>query len=762
VVERVGAGGWVRLVTVLAALAAGCNQRGLGKQTTADGGMEVDAPAGEHVGEKDAGPGEHSPTLDAGPDAGMPLDGAPEAGAPDAAPTSSVPGWVRSARIAGLSLTPAMTDAEVEALVVQRAAENVSVVELDSGLSYYLDDAGFDAQVAFLDRVAARVHAHGMNAVIYYPSLEVVTTNGETLAHSMYKDHPDWIQVSIDGTPNVFYGSKEHWVRPGEESAWLSPNSAYRDYFLGRVRKLAGTGLDGIWADVPIYLDTGTPWADASPPASAAFRAWTAARGLGGGAGLAPPAAVNFADPVFRSWLEWRHDNLGAFIEDIRSAVVAVKPSFVTVVESFPVDDMDGTAVGLDGAYRRDGRNLIRVWEVDSVSNTNAMQWSTIEDFSVKIGMFKWARAAEHGNPAWVFSYGNQAPDARLVLGAAAAAGVSPFECKTPDMTTTVDTSMRTSWFGFLRDHSAELLDQPRLAQVGVWFSSATRDYQDFPEGGEFGLYLNTRPPVSDPDWWASSAQDSALPKPHLAGWRGAAHALFQLAIPFRAVLDPGEPAAEIAGLPLVWLPDVGAISDASAAMLDAYVSGGGVLLATGRVPGTLDATGAARAGSALAGLFGFTPGTVPGPSTTAHGKGFAIYEPSVLGKDLFTASGNPTQTAASLAKVEALVRAHVASPVEVGAGPGVLVEVSQPSATRHNLFVLNYSGLQLPLVSAPRDLVVRYRPPAGQRIKGATLYTPDAAGQVGTAAVVDEGAGLFRITLHVDQFTLVALDIGP
>jgi len=321
---------------------------------------------------------------------------------------------------------------------------------------------------------------------------------------------------------------------------------------------------------------------------------------------------------------------------------------------------------------------------------------------------------------------------------------------------------MRTGWFGFLRDHGAELLDEPRFAQVGVWFSSATRDYQDFPEGGAFGLYLHSDPPLADPDWWASSPEDSALPKAHLVGWRGAAHALFQLAIPFRAVLDPGDPAAEIAGLPLVWLPDVGAISDASATLLDAYVSAGGVLLATGRVPGTLDATGAVRAGSALAGLFGFAPGAAPGPITTAHGKGLAIYEPSVLGKDLFTASGNPAQTAASLAKVEAIVRAHVASPVEVGAGPGVLVEVSQPSATRHNLFVLNYSGLQLPLVSAARDLVVHYRAPAGQRVKGATLYTPDAAGQVGAAAVADEGAGLFRITLHVDQFTLVALDIGP
>jgi hypothetical protein len=87
VIERLSAGGWVRLVTVLAALAAGCNEPGLGKKTTAEGGVEVDAPAGEHVGEKDVGPGEPSPTLDAGP-AGMPLDGA---GVPDGSAEASAP-----------------------------------------------------------------------------------------------------------------------------------------------------------------------------------------------------------------------------------------------------------------------------------------------------------------------------------------------------------------------------------------------------------------------------------------------------------------------------------------------------------------------------------------------------------------------------------------------------------------------------------------------------------------------------------------------
>jgi len=66
-----------------------------------------------------------------------------------------------------------------------------------------------------------------MQAVIYYPTFEVLTRNaiddnGVIAASTFGKDNPDWIQQGIDdGTPNVFYGGLEVWVAPNEESAWM-------------------------------------------------------------------------------------------------------------------------------------------------------------------------------------------------------------------------------------------------------------------------------------------------------------------------------------------------------------------------------------------------------------------------------------------------------------------------------------------------------------------------------------------------------------
>ena len=129
--------------------------------------------------------------------------------------------WVREARIAGVDADPSMDMAAVKQILLERKSQNVSVLEVDSGLSNIMTDDQFAAQVTFLDNVAKQAHALGMHAVIYYPSLEVLTPNGESLPHSMYKDHPDWVQRGLGGEPNVFYGGKEHWVEPGAESVKL-------------------------------------------------------------------------------------------------------------------------------------------------------------------------------------------------------------------------------------------------------------------------------------------------------------------------------------------------------------------------------------------------------------------------------------------------------------------------------------------------------------------------------------------------------------
>lgn len=192
--------------------------------------------------------------------------------------TFATESWLYSGRIGGTFIYNQMSDADLIALLDQRAAQNVSILELDSQLSYNLTDQEFNNEVVFLDKVATLAQERGMKAVIYYPSFEVLTRDaidddGVIAPSTFAKDHPDWLQQGIDGTPNVFYGGLEIWVSPGEESAWLSPNSGYKDFFIDRVEKLAATNLDGVWLDVPIYLDTGTKWTGTEPPAAADFNA---------------------------------------------------------------------------------------------------------------------------------------------------------------------------------------------------------------------------------------------------------------------------------------------------------------------------------------------------------------------------------------------------------------------------------------------------------------------------------------------------------
>lgn len=113
-------------------------------------------------------------------------------------------------------------------------------------------------------------------------------------------DHPDWVQVGINGQPNVLYGGegRVHWIEKDMESAWMSIHSPYADYFRERIKKLVKTGVDGIWLDVPLFNDMAVSWADINPYATAKFTADT---------GLQHPTEVNWENPVWRRWVAWRH-----------------------------------------------------------------------------------------------------------------------------------------------------------------------------------------------------------------------------------------------------------------------------------------------------------------------------------------------------------------------------------------------------------------------------------------------------------------------
>ncbi len=678
-----------------------------------------------------------------------------------------LPDWVYEARIANVEINVEMADAEVASLLAQRKDESVSVLVVDSFLSEYFTQTQFNAQVAFLQKVAAKVHSEGMKLVVYIPALEVLTPDGKTLPNSMSKDHPTWVQRGFDGkTAAVFYDEYD----PGMENAWMSPNSGYRSYFINRIKQLAGTGIDGVQIGKPYFKDiTDTNWGGGGSGTgdSAAFNAWTKAKSLGGAGGYVAPTAINWNDPAFRAWVYWRHENIADFIEEIRKEALSIKPDFLVLTQVFSIDYMDSTTTGLDKGWSKNNQNHFSVWEIDSVSSTQGMKWSSIEEYSNKIVMNKWVRSVDRENPSWAVSYGNEELDAGLVMGTAVATGVAPLEAKTPDITKSVGTTFRKRWFGFIKQHEQALLKTSRSGKIGIWYSSASRDYHDYVKGGTWGMYISTDSPNNDPNWWSYEDKESALAKPHLGGYRGAAYALTKLHIPFKIVADPGDPSNQLAGLDFLWLPSVRAISDESATIIKNFVKNGGTVFATGEVPGTLDEFGNLRSESLFKDMFnltkewGISATAKPEPrATIKYGKGVAVFRPDILGREFFPTEGGPELANENLSDFEQLVRIHSEDDLIVNGPEGVHVEIGKASQNKHYLYVLNYSGLKLPLVSNPQNITIQYRAPEGYRVSGATAYTPDSLGDRGTIGISKTAESWYRIIPKVDQFTLIELTL--
>lgn len=676
----------------------------------------------------------------------------------------AVPSWVKEARVGNADLYNSMSDAEIGASLSNLKDQNVSVLEIDTKLSLYLSDSAFEEEVAFIDKAARKGHALGLKSVIYYPSLEVITPQGRISDHSMFRDHPDWVQYGISGAPNVFYGTQEVWLDSDDESAWMSPNSPYKDYYLDRIRQLAATAVDGIWIDVPIYLETGTAWAGMGSAALEDFHQWSVQQDLNDGAGYTlkgdGQTAPDFSNPAFRAWVKWRHENLADFLEAIRVAAQSVNPEMVIIVENFPFDYMDATKAGLDATVRRSQENMIHVWETDSVSNTTAMRWSSFEDFENKIAMLKWGKSIEEDNPSWSFSYGDQPIDAGLVMSAVVASGNAPFEAKTPDMTQTVGADFRRNWFGFIDEHSDVLLKTERKHRVGIWYSGATRDFQDFPEGGEYGMFANTDNPLNVPDWWSTDNADSVIHKPHLGDYRGFSSAMIQLQIPYKVVTSANASAESLAALDVLILPSVAALSDSSAETIRNYVRNGGTVFAAGNQPGILDEWGASRTLSNVTNLFDFSEGQLP--RVNQFGKGLAIYRPDIIARHIFGEARDANDAADTLSAIEQLIRIHVTEDVAVDDPQGLYIDVAQPDNSQHYLYVVNYSGLKKPLVPNPKTISLYYRPPAGFKVSSAQASTPDANGESGYLTVKNMGGGQYQIDITVDQFALIALSLAP
>ena len=103
--------------------------------------------------------------------------------------------------------------------------------------------------------VAERARAIGNYAFVYVAGFECITANAAKVKHSLYKDHPEWLQRNIKGEPALFGRGVEFWVEHGDEDVWVTPCvPEWRKVYMEHVRQIAATGIDGINVDVPYWM----------------------------------------------------------------------------------------------------------------------------------------------------------------------------------------------------------------------------------------------------------------------------------------------------------------------------------------------------------------------------------------------------------------------------------------------------------------------------------------------------------------------------
>ncbi len=469
--------------------------------------------------------------------------------------------WLYGTRAVSLWMSPEeAADADIPSIVGGLAAQGVSLIELDVGLSSYhrlYDEDGFREALQVVEEVTREAHRRGLKVTVYIPALEVVSD--ATLGRTLGADHRGWVQRGLDGTPLLATGRELDvvWVEPDEEDAWVSPASPHRQVIVDRARRLVEDGgADAIWLDVPhmpSYLteELSDLWPDASEWGVESFEElyWED-----------PPSEPDWDDPVFRRWLAWRHEITLDFVLEVAEAVF--EAGGVLMVET-SANDASGNEVGFDPTLLRWCPIVALVPEVEPPAWGDQVR-AGVRAWSDYLAMLKHARSCSPDRPVVPLTYGvdvrNAARQLALILSTADGFFETNFDGY---MVGTVGLGFRKRAFRLV-----ELLSGPREseARVAVLFSRASRDYVDG--------YVNDPYDVSGTI--------------HMAAFRGVIEALVRAGVQFDVVSVEELSPQELANYEVVIAPEVRCLGDGARRALRDYE---GILLVIGKL-GTMNELG--------------------------------------------------------------------------------------------------------------------------------------------------------------------------
>ncbi len=385
--------------------------------------------------------------------------------------------WIHTARITGNGLGPHSVGR-----IMQRAQEDGTLgIELDNDITGRYDSFLAPAEKLLQIRAAAdAAHKIGNHAFIYIAGLECITANAARSDHSMFKDHPDWVQRDINGKPAVFSGGASFWVDSGDEDVWISPYAKeWRSQYMERVRQIAATGIDGVYVDVAywmwLYEGWENTWASFDDYTVAAFQERT---GLNARTDFTPG---DFNNPAFLKWVDFRIRTITEFFEEISANVKSVNPHCLVIPEVSPTVNDEVVRSGAD-VYEL--KNTSDVITHEFFINTNTGAKRTTFDWVTYLLGVQTLRAFDEEHATWLLSYSwdrepnTDSVDAMKLLSCTQLMnGANFWDAPGHWMAGSNDYPTRKAIFAWTKKHEG-LLYCPRkpINPIGVYFSPETRN----------------------------------------------------------------------------------------------------------------------------------------------------------------------------------------------------------------------------------------------------------------------------------------------
>jgi hypothetical protein len=368
--------------------------------------------------------------------------------------------------------------------IVRRAQESgVSGIEVDNDIpGRYESFVHPEAKLKAIHDVADAGHKVGNHAFVYIAGTECITAHGDKVEHTLAKDHPDWLQRKITGEPAIFGGGTAFWIAPGDEDVWVSPYATeWRKMYMERVRQIAGTGIDGIYVDIPYWMTHfdgwENTWASFDDYTVAAFKQKT---------GLDAKHDVkigDFSDAGFRKWVEFRIQTFTDFMAEIDHTAKAVNPEIKTIPEIYPGIEEEAVRVGADVYSLYPVVDAIaHEYEFGSgdhmASSREPLDW-----FRYQVGMHSF-RAFAQGKATWILNYswdGDKVVDKREAMMNLAMsqimAGANFWDAPGHSMAGSNDLPTRKKIFDWIGEHEKTFyLPRAPIDPIGVYFSPETRN----------------------------------------------------------------------------------------------------------------------------------------------------------------------------------------------------------------------------------------------------------------------------------------------